>query len=488
MDEKNIKQKTITGVQWTLCEKIVTVSTSFICTIILARILGPSNYGIIGIVSIFIFVFQGIVDSGFSAALIRKESVSEDDYSTAFFFNLVVSIFLYLVLIFSSSSISHFFNTEVLSSLLKVMGIVLIINAICITQVTKLSRNIDFKTQAIISIISSIMSGGIGVIMAFSGCGVWSIVAQQIVQNLSKCILLCSHSKWMPSFRFSMKSFNYLFDFGWKILVSNIITNIWVQGNKIIIGKMYDNTTLGFYTKAKDLPHQVISNVGSIISNVSYPVLSTLHNDTVSLKSAYRRVLKITFFISAIICLGISAISNHLIFVLFGENWMNASSYLQIISIAYIFTPVITITLSVLKIYNRTDLFLLLEIISKSIAVIPFVLGIKYGLWWLIWGSVCLSLIQFLLDSYFSGKQINYSLIELLKDLLPSIIVSFVMFFSVKVLSFIHISSYILLPILVLVGAGIVIFMSTLLKIQEYQECVSFTKSLFVKIIQKRIR
>lgn len=482
----SIKQRTISGIQWSLIEKIITVLTSFVFSIILARILGPTNYGLIGVVSIFVFVIQGIVDSGFSAALIRKETVNEEDYSTSFFFNLAASIFLYLILYFAAPTISIFFRQEkILVSLLKVMGIIVIINAISITQVTKLTRKMDFKTQAKVSIISSFIGGIIGILMAFKGYGVWSLVGQQIVFSFIRCVLLITFNKWIPTFKLSKESFKYLIGFGWKITVSNLITSVWVQGNKIIIGRMYSPATLGFYTKAKDLPNNIVSNLSTVINNVSYTALSKLQADTVSLKSAYRRVLKMTFYLSSNITLGISAIAVPLIYALFGNEWLQAGKYLQIVSLSSLFYAPIIITLSMLKIKNRTDLFLKLEIVAKTFAIIPFALGIKYGIMWLIWGSVALSLFQYIMDSYITGKLINYSLTELLKDLLPSIVISFTMFICVKALSLIQTSYYLLLPIQIFTGITIVVLLSKILKITEYMECMDFIKNSFKKVSRK---
>lgn len=483
MAEENLKQKTVSGVQWNTIDKIATLVITIVVSIVLARVLGPESYGIIGVASIFINVFYTFIDSGFSSALIRKETIAEEDYSTAFMFNLIVSCFLYVSLVVSSPAIARFFNQPILTQLLPVMGLIVIINAICLTQVTKLSRDIDFKTQAKVSIISIVASGVVGVSMAFWGCGVWSLAGQQITLYGMRCYLLCLFNRWFPKFKFSKDSFSYLFGFGWKVLLSNIISSIWVQGNKIIIGKMYPAEILGYYTKSQDWPNQFANNLGSVVRSVGYPALSRIQNEPERMLANFRRILRMTFFVSIVLCFGISSVSHSLVLTLYGEEWSPAIKFVQVISLAFVTHAPILFVLSILQVKNRTDIFLYLEIAGKLVSLIPFGLGIMYGVMWLVWGSVGLSIVQFILDLIFSGKQIGYTFNMAMKDLTPSFLVGGVMYVCVWPLCMTAMPPLVMLIVQMAVGGSVVIVISKLFHLEEYKETMNMVMPMKNKIL-----
>ena len=485
MAEENLRQKTISGVQWNSIDKVATMAISLVLSIVLARILGPESYGLIGIVSIFVNVFYTFVDSGFSSALIRKETITEDDYSTAFIFNLIVSITLYLLLFIFAPLVARFFNQPMLTQLLRVMGVMVIINAICLTQVTKLSRDINFKVQAKVSILSVIVCGIVGIGMAVSGCGVWSLVGQQLSLYGARAFLLCYFNRWMPKLRFSKESFSYMFGFGWKVLLSNVISSIWVQGNKIIIGKMYPAQTLGYYTKSQEWPNQIANNFGGIVRTVSFPALSKIQDEPDRLLTNFRKIFKMSFFFSVMACLGISAVSYSLVLTLYGSEWEPAVKFIQIVSLSFIFHAPILFVLSILQIKNRTDLFLMLEVIGKLAALIPFALGIKYGIMWLIWGSVALSAFQFTMDVLFTGKQIGYTMKMLIKDMMPSVLVGVVMYAAVWPIKLVGMPVQLMLVVQVLVGVIVVLALSRGFKLEEYQEIVGMVKPWMDKVLKK---
>lgn len=483
MTEDNLKQKTVSGVQWNTIDKVATLVISMVVSIVLARVLGPESYGVIGVASIFINVFYTFIDSGFSSALIRKETITEEDYSTAFLFNLLVSCALYALLVVFSPNIASFFNQPILTQLLPVLGLIVIINAICLTQVTKLSRDINFKTQAKVSIISVIVSGIVGVGMALTGYGVWSLAGQQLSSYGMRCFLLCYYNRWIPKLKFSKDSFSYLFGFGWKVLISNIISSIWVQGNKIIIGKMYPAEVLGYYTKSQDWPNQIANNFGGIVKCVSFPALSKIQNEKERLLANFRRILKMTLYVSVMLCFGISAVSHSLVLTLYGEEWVQAIKFVQIISLGFVTHAPILFVLGILQIKNRTDIFLYLEIVGKLIALIPFTLGIMYGIMWLLWGSVGLSIVQFSLDLLFSGKQIGYQLKMAQKDLLPSLFVGAAMYACVWPICLLNIFPFVMLVLQVLVGVCVVIALSKMMHLEEYEETLNMVRPMTSKIV-----
>lgn len=270
MAEQSLKDKTVKGVGWSAADSLLGQGITFIVGLVLARILSPSEYGLIGLTTIFITVFNAIIDSGFSQAVIRKKDANNDDYNTMFITNMVLSVIMFFVLFFGAPAIARFFERPELVSLTRVMGGVLIINALSINQNTVLTKRIDFKTKTKASLISAILSGVIGITMAYMGFGVWALVGQQITKQLVNTICLWIFNKWWPNFRFSWQSFRYMWGFGWKLLASSLIDNIWNQLYQVVVGKFYSPTTLGQYSRSKEYANLFSSNLNSIVGRVSF--------------------------------------------------------------------------------------------------------------------------------------------------------------------------------------------------------------------------
>lgn len=421
---ETLKNKTIKGLSWSLIDNIAGAGITFLVGIVLARILSPQEFGIIGIVMIFIAISNSIIDSGFSNALIRKIDATSKDYNTVFYFNLFVGLLLYIVLYLASPAISYYFDEPILIPVTRVIGLVLLVNAFAIIQRTLLVKNVDFKTQAKVSIIASVISGVIGIIMALIGYGVWSLVTQQLLRQFLNSLFLWVFNNWRPSLIYSWDSFRELFGFGSKLLVSGLINTIYVNIYQLIIGKFYSATQLGYYTRSLQFQTIFASNLTSVIQRVSYPVLSEIQNEHERLKNAYRKVIKMTMIVAFALMLGLAAVSEPLIVNLIGEKWLPAVYYLQIICFSGMLYPLHAINLNMLQVKGRSDLFLRLEIIKKIIATFPIILGVFYGIEYMLWGSVVTGFISFALNSYYSGNLIKYSTIQQLKDILPSFMVS----------------------------------------------------------------
>ena len=312
---QSLKQKTVKGVGWSFADNIANQGVTFLVGLVLARLITPEEYGLIGIITIFIAVFNSIVDSGFSNALIRKNDIKDIDYYTVFITNMVLSVVLFVAFFFLAESIAVFFNQPLLKPLTQVMGIIVIINAFAIIQRTILVKKIDFKTQTKASVISSVTSGLIGIVMAFMGYGVWSLVGQQLSRAMLYTSCLWLYSRWIPKLQFSWNSFKELFGFGWKLLVSALIDTVWREIYQVVIGKCYSPATLGQYTRAQQFSSIFSSNLSSVIQRVSYPVLSTLQDDKLRMKEGYRRVIKITMLVTFVLMLGLAAVSKPMILV-----------------------------------------------------------------------------------------------------------------------------------------------------------------------------
>lgn len=485
MAEQSLKSKTVKGASWSFLDNIANQGITFLVGLILARMLTPEEYGLIGIITIFIAVFNTIVDSGFSNALIRKNDADDIDYSTGFYTNIVFSLFLFLLLFFSAPLIANFFNEPQLVLLLRVMGSIIIINALAIIQRTILVKKIDFKTQTYISLISSIGSGVLGIGMAYKGFGVWALVGQLVSRQFFNTQFLWIFNRWLPKLVFSYRSFLEMWSFGWKLLVSSLIDTVWKEIYQVVIGKCYSTATLGQYTRAKQFSDICSTNLTGIIQRVSYPVLSSIQDDRVRLKYAYQKVIKTTMLPTFVLMLGMAACAKPMILILIGEQWLECVPMLQMICIYGALYPLHALNLNILQVQGRSDLFLRLEIIKKVIGVGPLLIGIWGDIYLMLFGTVIVSFISYYLNAYYSGPYLNYSIKEQVKDILPSLMVAITMALPVYVMSYIPLNHFILFPLQVIAGASIVIAICETKKLPEYIEIKGIAMPIINRIIRK---
>ena len=478
---ESLKNKTVKGTVWSSLDAFLGQGITFLVGLVLARLLSPEEYGLIAIITIFISVFNSIVDSGFSNALIRKQDATEADYNTVFYTNLAISAVLSTALFFGAPLIADFFSRPQLTSLTKAMSSVVIINAFAIVQNIRLTKNIDFKTKTKVSLIASLTSGVIGIAMAFGGFGVWSLVAQQISKQLLNSVFLWFFIRWMPKLLFSRKSFKEMFDFGWKLLVSGLINTIWTEIYQVIIGKFYQPQTLGQYTRAQQFSSIFSSNLTSIIQRVSYPVLSQLQDDKERLKSGYKRIIKITMLVSFVLMLGLAAIAKPMILVLIGDKWLPAVPFLQILCFNMMLYPLHSINLNMLQVQGRSDLFLKLEIVKKIVGVIPLCLGIFVNIYYMLIGSVFVGFFSYFLNARYSGPFLNYSIKEQVKDIMPGFSIALLVALPVYAISYLPLNPFILLPMQLLVGLLIVLILCEKAGLEEYKEIKSIVLGLLKK-------
>ena len=449
--------------------------------LVLARLLTPSEYGIMAILTIFIAVSNSIVDSGFSNALIRKTDARQIDYNTVFFFNLVVSPALYVVLYLAAPAISRFFKEPLLVEVMRVIGWVLVINALAIIPRTLFVKEVNFKTQTKVSLIASVSSGVIGIGMALIGMGVWSLVGQQLSRQLLNTLFLWIYSTWRPIWEFSVQSFRELFGFGSKLLLSGLLDTVFKEIYSLVIGRCYTSAQLGQYTRASQFNQIFSSNLTTVIQRVSYPVLSSIQDESDRLREAYRKVIKSTMLITFACMLGLAAVAKPLIVILIGEKWMPAVGFLQIICFSGMLYPLHAINLNILQVKGRSDLFLKLEIIKRIIAVGPLILGVLLSIEYMLWGSVFTSLIAYFLNSYYSANLINYPTKEQIKDILPTFLVSFATAAAMWSLTLLSLSNWLLLPLQCLLGIVLAVLIYERLHLPEYVEVKQLAFSLLRK-------
>ncbi len=488
MPENSLKNKAISGVGWSAIDSFLGQGITFIVGLVLARLLSPSEYGLIGLTSIFITIFNSIIDSGFSQALIRKKDVTNDDYNTMFITNMVLSIIMFTALFFCAPFIASFFKRLELIKLTRVMGLVLIINAFSITQNTVLTKRIDFKTRTKASLISALVSGAVGISMAFMGYGVWALVSQQITKQTVNTVCLWIFNRWWPNFTFSHQSLKYMWGFGWKLLASGLLDNIWSQIYHLVVGKFYSPNTLGQYSRAREYPSIFSSNLNMIVSRVSFPVLASIQDDKVRLLNAYRRIIKTTMFVTAVCLIFMGAIAEPMIYCLVGTKWHQAATFIPLICISLSLYPLHSINLNMLKVQGRSDLFLRLEIIKKIVAIGPICLGIFVGIYSMVVGSVVTGIINLFLNSYYSGKYLGYSFLMQMKDIAPFYGIGIIIAFSVYFFKYLHYSYFIILSIQLTIGIIDFFIICNFTKLKEYSEFKSLIFIIINKIMNKIVR
>ena len=465
-----MKDKTVKGLGWSSLDSLISFLITFLVSLVLARLLTPDDYGLIGLTSIFTTVCNTLINGGMVTALIRKKDATEDDYNTAFIVNMGMSLLLYTVVFFCAPWIADFFNRQELVSLTRVSSLGLVIGALSMVQRTRLTKRIDFKTQTKITLVASITSGVIGISMALMGFGVWALVAQALSSQGLKSILLWYFNKWMPKFRFSYQSFHELFGFGWKMMVSMLLDTVWKELYQVMVGKFYSPATLGQYTRSKQFSAYFSKDLTLVIQRVTYPVLSNIQDEKERLISAYRRIIRTTMFITAIAMFFLGAISEPLLYCLIGPQWHDAATYLPIICISGSLYPLHAINLNMLKVQGRSDLFLGLEIIKKTISLVPLFIGAFVGIFPMLYTSIVTGVIAYFLNSYFSGKLLGYSSWKQIKDIAPSYGIATIIALSVYFFKYLPLSNWIILPLQIVFGAVVFFTVCFLFKSREYSE------------------
>lgn len=481
---KSLTERTINGAGWSFVDNIANQGITFLVGVVLARLLSPDEYGLIGIITIFIILFSAIVDSGLSTALIRDKEVDDNDYNTAFWANSGLGIVMFLILFLMSNIIARFFERVELVSLTRAMAFVLVINSISTVQRTILTKKLDFKIQTKVSLIASLGSGIVGIGMAFLGWGVWSLVGQQISRQALQSLFLWIWSSWSPQLFFSYTSFKKMYVFGWKIMVSSIINSIWNEAYQIVIGKFYTPSCLGQYTRAKQFADIFSVNLTSVVQRVSFPALSEIQDEQERLKESYRRALKITMLFTFFFLFVLAAMSKALIISLIGNQWDDAIRFLPIICLQCIFYPLSAINLNILMVKGKSGVYLKLEVVKRIIAIIPLLLGIFIGIYYMLWGSVIYGIIAYCINAYYSGKEINYTLKEQVKDLAPTFIYSFFVSCVVFVVGYVDSSCYIVLLLQMITAIILSIFVLSITNNREFLFAKEMVTTFIVKYLK----
>lgn len=467
---ESLKQKTVKGLGWSALDNAARYGMQFVIGIVLARLLSPDDYGLLGLVGIVTVICTALVNGGFTTALIRKKDATEEDYNTAFICNLSMSLLLYTVIFLCAPLIADFFERVELTALVRVSSLGLIIGALGMVQQTRLTKSIDFKTQTKITIAATALSGIIGIGMALAGFGVWSLVAQQLTTQAVTTILLYIYNRWLPRLRFSMESFHDLFGFGWKMMLSGVLDSVWKESYQMVVGKVYTPGALGQYTRAKQFSSLFSSNLTAVIQRVTYPVLSNIQDDKQRMVSAYRRIIKVTMFVTATGMFFLAAVSEPMLYCLIGPKWHEASTYLPLICLNSTLYPLHAINLNMLQVQGRSDLFLGLEIVKKLIGLIPLAVCVFWGIMPMLYVNLAVGTAAYFLNSYYSGRLIGYSSWMQVKDIAPSCLVAAIVAVSVFFVKYIPVSYWVILPLQIVTGAAVFIVLCQLTRNPEYIE------------------
>ncbi len=415
----DLVSKTKVSLKWSALERILTQSIQFALAISLARLLGPKTFGLVGMISIFIAISNVFIDGGFSSALIRKEDRTDNDLKTAFYYNISLSCICYAAIYIISPYVAYFYHQSELLLLLRVFGLVLIINSFSLIPRVLLTVSMNFKLQAIVSIVSVISGGGISLAMSINGFGVWSLVAQSIIIAVCNSVLLNIMLPWHSKGSIKKDSFNYLFCYGSKLLLSGILDTIYGNLYQMIIGKRFSPELVGQYTQANQISSIPAMTLTTIIQRVTFPMFSKLQSNECELSKAYRITLKLAAIIIFPLVIGIAIIAQPLFILLLGEKWNYASILLSVLCVGYMLYPIHAVNLNILQVMGRSDLFLKLEVIKKIIGIVILLFTIHFGVFWMVVGISVYSYVSLFLNTYYTSKLTNITQLIQWRDLFP---------------------------------------------------------------------
>jgi O-antigen/teichoic acid export membrane protein len=461
-----LKKETIEGLIWSLADTFLIRGVSFLGVILIARLLGPAEFGLLGMISVFIAIGTSLVDSGLSSSLIRTQNADDTDFSTVFYLNLFLGCLVYLVVFLLSPYITRFYNQPVLIDVVRVYCVSFVISAFSSVQLAILSKELKFKKMMFYNIPGVVVGVSVGITLAFSGYGIWSVVWMYLTIRFIESLILWIFSEWKPTMTFSFEKVNFHYKFGYKLMLSGLIDTIFKNTYNVLIGKFYSVQSLGYYERANTFNEYPISVITGLINKVTYPLLSKIQDDKEKISLVYKQMIQLTFFITTPLVLGFAAIAKPIFGLILGEQWLPAVPLFQIICLASILYPIHSYNISVLKVYGRSDLFLKLELIKKIIFIIIVVIGFQFGILGLVWSSVISSFVSLVVNTHYSSSIIHYTTKKQIMDMVPIFLISSFVFIIMDFLTkqlFMN-SVYIQIIVPSLVGFLIYIFINYLMK------------------------
>lgn len=473
------KNKVISSLFWKLLERGGTQGVQFVVQIVLARLLLPEEYGIIALTTIFIAIANVFIQQGFGTALVQKKHIKEEEISSVFFLNLLVALILYLIIFLISPMVAKFYEQPILTGVLRILSLSLFLGAINSVQNAVVAKRMQFKRFFFSSLSGIITSGIIGIILAYKGFGVWALVANQILNVLISTIVLWFTVKWRPRLVFKIKEVKELFSFGWKVLCSSLIDTVYNEMYGLVIGKVYSSELLGYYNRGQQFPKVISTNLDSSISTVMLPTLSSQQENKNKLKNIMRRAIMTSSFLVFPTMIGLAAIAEPMVKIVLTDKWLNCVPFIQMLCISYAFLPVHTSNLQAINAIGRSDIFLKLEIIKKTLGIVFLLIGLKFGIYVLVALKILHSLISTFINSYPNRKLLNYSFREQMKDILPAFILSIIMGIVVYAISFIRVNNIIVLIMQIIIGILFYMSLAYYFKLESFMYIVTTINDIF---------
>lgn len=420
----SLSHKTTTGVFWNLLQQFASRGITVVVTLVLAYFLTPEDFGLVAMMTVFLTIANSLMDSGFRQALIRMKEAKPVDFNTGFFANLALSLLAYVLLFVSAPLIAGFYEQPQLIDLLRIAALTVIINAFQVVQVARLSREMNFKAQFKATLPASALSAMVALAMAYFGYGVWALVGQMLASAFFITLFLAIQLRWFPRCEVSLTSLKRMYNFGYKLFLSGLLDTVFQNIYVIVIAKLFSASLAGLYFFADRIRQIVVYQLVSSIQNVTFPALSSLQDDEARLKSGFRRLITVTTFIMFPVTMFLAALANPLLHLLLPEKWWPAASYLQLMCLAGLLVPLHAINLNILKVKGRSDLFLLLEVIKKTMLVVILFISYRFGIIGILLGQIVSSILAYLPNSYFSRQLIDYSVREQLSDFMPNLLLA----------------------------------------------------------------
>lgn len=483
-----LKQKTMSGMLWTVSERISLQAVQLVVSIIIARVLEPSEFGLISMLAIFTSLAQAILDSGFGSALIQKKDADQTDKSSIFYFNLIIGIILAILLAASAPLIARFYQQPMLVNILRVLSLGLIINGFSLVPSVILTKNLEFKTQMKVNFIAALSSGLIGIIMGLQGFGVWALVAQILTRKLFTAILLWFLNSWRPSLIFNVSSLKSMFSFGSNMLLNSVIGTIFNNLYQTFIGWFFSAAELGFFTKAITIETTINHVTGTSLQKVMYPAMVPIQDDARKLKQAYRKTMRLSLFLHLPMMIGLSLTAEPLIIFFLTDKWAGSIPFLQLLSLVGIFYPLTILNLNIIIVKGRSKTYMHLENINRALIILSIIIAYRWGILALIYGQLIVSFISYLLFSHFSGKLIGYGHFEQIKDFFPILLKSLFMGSMVFIIVPLNISNHLLdLIIRIIVGIASYLIINIIFMSTDYQEINMIVKHIGKQVLNRLI-
>lgn len=458
------KSKVFSGLIWKFGERITAQLISLLVSIILARLLSPDEYGAVAIVMIFITIANVFVSSGFGNALIQKKDADNLDFSSVFYINIAIGIALYIVIFCIAPFVANFYDMPILSPTLRVLGIRIVIASINSVQQAYVSRNMLFKRFFWSTLFGTLVSGIVGVVMAYHGFGVWALVAQYLTNTCTDTVVLWFTVRWRPCLQCSFLRAKGLFSYGWKLLLSGLLDTGYKQLRSLIIGRKYSSSDLAYYNQGDKYPALLVTNINASISSVIFPAMAQCQDDRTKVKSMTRRAIQISSFVLWPCMLGVAAIAKPLVVFLLTDKWLPCVPYIRIFCFTYGLWPIHTANLQAINAVGRSDLFLKLEIAKKIVGMVAILVSMNYGPLVMAYSLVVTDLIATVINAFPNKELLNYGYFEQIKDIMPSFVIALVMALIIYPVQNLGFSNIITIIIQVLLGASIYITLAILTK------------------------